>query len=106
MYTFLDKRWAEENGIPLLPLDKPSLVFNVDRSQNKDGDIMHVTPLVTNYDSHLEHVWAQASTLGSCPLVLGYTYLAPSTQSQESRSPGPKTLSRSLVLPMSALISS
>ncbi|KAI6014279.1 hypothetical protein PISMIDRAFT_68109, partial [Pisolithus microcarpus 441] len=86
---FLDRRWADENGVPLLPLDRShwvhahitkhlwcmTPVYNVDGMKNQDGDITHMAPLVMNYDGHREHIWAQVTTLGSHPLVLGYTWL-------------------------------
>ncbi|KAI6110247.1 hypothetical protein EDD16DRAFT_1481761, partial [Pisolithus croceorrhizus] len=47
--TFLDKKWAEENNIPLLHLGKPVLVLNVNGTKNVAGDITHVAALVMNY---------------------------------------------------------
>ncbi|KIK13956.1 hypothetical protein PISMIDRAFT_17634 [Pisolithus microcarpus 441] len=72
---FLDRKWADENGIPLLPLDRAVPVYNVNGMKNRDGDITHMVPLVMNYDGHREHIWAQVTTLRSYPLVLGYTWL-------------------------------
>ncbi|KIN95279.1 hypothetical protein M404DRAFT_77131, partial [Pisolithus tinctorius Marx 270] len=48
--TFLDKKWADENDVPLIKLGQPIAVLNVDG-----------TPNVT--------------TLGTHPLILGYNWL-------------------------------
>ncbi|KIN99816.1 hypothetical protein M404DRAFT_67897, partial [Pisolithus tinctorius Marx 270] len=55
--TFLDRKWADENDVPLIKL----------------GDITHVASLVMNYQGHRESVWAQVTMLGTHPLILGYT---------------------------------
>ncbi|KIN97976.1 hypothetical protein M404DRAFT_159009, partial [Pisolithus tinctorius Marx 270] len=54
--TFLDKKWADENDIPLIKLGQP-----VDGTPNMAGNITHVASLVT--------------MLGTHPLILGYTWL-------------------------------
>ncbi|KAI6098839.1 hypothetical protein EDD16DRAFT_1498171, partial [Pisolithus croceorrhizus] len=46
---FLDKRWAEENNVPLLHLGKPISVLNVDGTKNTMGDITHVAALIMKY---------------------------------------------------------
>ncbi|KIO04648.1 hypothetical protein M404DRAFT_67087, partial [Pisolithus tinctorius Marx 270] len=48
--TFLDKKWADENDVPLIKLGQPITVLNVDG-----------TPNVTTLSTH--------------PLILGYTWL-------------------------------
>ncbi|KIN99403.1 hypothetical protein M404DRAFT_30463 [Pisolithus tinctorius Marx 270] len=55
--TFLDKKWADENDVPLIKLGQPVAVLNVDGTPNVAGNITHVT------------------TLGTHPLILGYTWL-------------------------------
>ncbi|KAI6143052.1 hypothetical protein BKA82DRAFT_4360283 [Pisolithus tinctorius] len=49
---FLDKRWADENGIPLIKLGQPISVLNVDGTPNVTGNIMHVASLIMNYQGH------------------------------------------------------
>ncbi|KIN94992.1 hypothetical protein M404DRAFT_75046, partial [Pisolithus tinctorius Marx 270] len=57
---FLDKKWADKNGVPLIKLA---------------SNITHVASLVMNYQGHWESVWAQVTTLGTHPLILRYTWL-------------------------------
>ncbi|KIN98762.1 hypothetical protein M404DRAFT_31083 [Pisolithus tinctorius Marx 270] len=73
--TFLDKKWADENNVPLIKLGRPVAVLNVDGTPNVAGNITHVASLVMNYQGHRESVWAQVTTLGTHPLILGYTWL-------------------------------
>ncbi|KAI6159307.1 hypothetical protein EDD17DRAFT_1451131, partial [Pisolithus thermaeus] len=61
--TFLDKKWAEENNIPLLHLTKPISVLNVDGTKNTAGDITHIAALIMNYQGHQENVLAQVTML-------------------------------------------
>ncbi|KAI5988681.1 hypothetical protein F5J12DRAFT_728079 [Pisolithus orientalis] len=73
--TFLDKRWADENDVPLIKLGQPVTVLNVNGTPNVAGNIMHVASLIMNYQGHQESVWAQVTMLGMHPLILGYTWL-------------------------------
>ncbi|KAI6103047.1 hypothetical protein EDD16DRAFT_1443486, partial [Pisolithus croceorrhizus] len=73
---FLNRRWAEESNVPLLHLGRPVSVLNVDGTKNMARDIIHVATLVMNYWGHWENILAQVTTLGSHPLILGYTWLS------------------------------
>jgi hypothetical protein len=41
--NFIDKDFAEKNGVPLFPLNKPVKAKNMDRTLNKKGMITHGT---------------------------------------------------------------
>ncbi|KAI6009559.1 hypothetical protein F5J12DRAFT_689380, partial [Pisolithus orientalis] len=60
---FLDKKWADENNIPLIKLGQPVAVLNVNGTPNVAGNITHVASLVMNYQGHCKSVWAQVTIL-------------------------------------------
>ncbi|KAI6132340.1 hypothetical protein EV401DRAFT_1849847 [Pisolithus croceorrhizus] len=49
---FLNKKWAEENNVPLLCLGRPISVLNVDGTKNATGDITHIAAFMMNYQGH------------------------------------------------------
>ncbi|KAG6325838.1 hypothetical protein ID866_13251 [Astraeus odoratus] len=59
---FVDKRWAQERHLRLLPLPKKVPVLNVDGTTNCAG-------------RHAEKLWCYASNLGKTPMILGHTWL-------------------------------
>ncbi|KIN99018.1 hypothetical protein M404DRAFT_77380, partial [Pisolithus tinctorius Marx 270] len=60
--TSLDKKWANENIVPLIKLGQPVMVLNIDGTPNIAGNITH-------------SVWAQVTMLSTHPLILGHTWL-------------------------------
>ncbi|KAG6328952.1 hypothetical protein ID866_10137 [Astraeus odoratus] len=52
---FVDKRWAQERCLRLLPLPKKVLVLNMDGTTNC--------------------LWCYATNLGKTPMILGHTWL-------------------------------
>jgi len=39
--TFIDKKFTQQNGIALIPIEKPIQFFNVDGMKNNTGTIEH-----------------------------------------------------------------
>ncbi|KAG6328386.1 hypothetical protein ID866_10703 [Astraeus odoratus] len=59
---FVDKRWAQERHLRLLPLPKKVPVLNVDGTTNCAGEVSHGIQLL-------------ATNLGKTPMILGHTWL-------------------------------
>ncbi|KAG6327982.1 hypothetical protein ID866_11107 [Astraeus odoratus] len=59
---FVDKRWAQEKHLRLLPLPKKVPVLNVDGTTNCAGEVSHGVHLL-------------ATNLGKTPMILGHTWL-------------------------------
>ncbi|KAG6328417.1 hypothetical protein ID866_10672 [Astraeus odoratus] len=59
---FVDKRWAQERCLRLLPLQKKVPVLNVDGTTNCAGEVSH-------------GLWCYATNLGKTPMILGHTWL-------------------------------
>jgi len=41
--SFIDKKFAQQNGIALIPIEKPIQAFNMDRMKNNTETIEHCT---------------------------------------------------------------
>ncbi|KAG6325933.1 hypothetical protein ID866_13156, partial [Astraeus odoratus] len=59
---FVDKKWAQERRLRLLPLPKKVPVLNVDGTTNCAG-------------KHAEKLWCYATNLGKTPMILGHMWL-------------------------------
>ena len=73
--TFIDTSVAEWLGLPLEPLANPIGVFNVDRSCNSVGDVMHTMTITMEYLGHCEELCAEVTNLGKNSLILGFMLL-------------------------------
>ena len=73
--TFIDASVAERLGLPLIPLNAPIRVFNVDGSRNSAGDVTHTTTILMEYLGHHKELSAEVTNLGKNSLILGYTWL-------------------------------
>ncbi len=73
--TFVDMKWAKENGLPLRRLPRPIPVFNVDGTKNQSGDITHATEFTMNYNGHTELVQVEVTNLGRTSVIIGFTWL-------------------------------
>ena len=72
---FIDKTWAESHKVPLIPLQNPIPVFNVDGTCNSAGSITHSAELVVEFQGHREKVTAEVTNLGKNPFILGFSWL-------------------------------
>ena len=70
---FIDRKWAEEKGLPkwLHPIS----MYNVDRTKNSAGQITHCTDVTIMYQGHKEQVTAEITDLGWNQMILGYMWL-------------------------------
>ena len=73
--TFIDASVAERLGLPLIPLNAPIRIFNVDGSRNSAGDVTHTTTILMEYLGHRKELTAEVTNLGKNSLILGYMWL-------------------------------
>ena len=72
---FIDRRWARDKNIPLILLQNPIPVFNVDGTKNSARNITHLANIIIDYQGHCEKVTAKVTDLGKNQVILGYTWL-------------------------------
>jgi len=73
--NFIDKDFVCTKGISTRSISHPILVFNVDGSPNKAGQISEVVDVVLRYKTHSERTLLTVSNLGKQNMILGYTWL-------------------------------
>ena len=61
---FIDQKWARDKNIPLILLQNPIPVFNVDVTKNSAGNITHLANIIIDYQGHCEKVTAKVMVLG------------------------------------------
>ena len=62
-------------GINTQSISRLILVYNVDSSPNKAGQISEVVNIVLHYKTHSERMLLTISSLGRQNMILGYTWL-------------------------------
>ena len=72
---FIDKTWAEKHKVPLMPLQNPIPVYNVDGTQNSAGSITHAAELIVKFQGHCEKITAEVMDLGKNSFILGFSWL-------------------------------
>jgi len=72
---FIDKKFAEENGIAMRLLDKPIRVYNVDGTLNQEGSITHEVTLMLSHKGHKEKAVFEVYNLGKSTVIIEYTWL-------------------------------
>ena len=72
---FIDKKFAEGNGIAMWLLDKPIWVYNVDGTLNQGGLITHEVTLMLSHKGHKEKAVFEVCDLGKSTVIIGYTWL-------------------------------
>jgi len=72
---FIDKKFAEGNGIAMRLLDKPIQVYNVDGTLNQGGSITHEVTLMLSHKRHKEKAVFEVCDLGKSTVIIGYTWL-------------------------------
>jgi len=77
MGNFIDKDFVHTKGISTQSISHPILVFNVDSSPNKAGQISEVVDVVLYYKTHSERTLLTVSNLGKQSMILSYTVREP-----------------------------
>ena len=72
---FIDRKWAEEKGLPKRSLCHPISVYNIDGTKNSTGQITHCTDVTITYQEHKEQVTVEITDLGQNQMILGYMWL-------------------------------
>ena len=75
MSNFIDKNYVYMKGISTQSISYPILVYNVDSSPNKAGQISEVVNVVLCYKIHSERTLLVISSLRKQSIILGYTWL-------------------------------
>jgi len=72
---FIDKKFAEGNGITMRLLDKLIRVHNVDGTLNQGGSITHEVTLMLSPKGHKKKAVFEVCNLGKSTVIIGYTWL-------------------------------
>jgi len=73
--SFIDRDFIRLKGMNTQTLSRNILVFNVDSSPNKAGQISEVMGAVLRYKTHSERMLLAVSELGKQNLIPGYDWL-------------------------------
>jgi hypothetical protein len=72
---FIYIKWAKLNNVPMCPLSKPILVYNIDSTANNTGAITDIADIILRYKNHSECTQLTVTHLGKQSLILGYNWL-------------------------------
>jgi hypothetical protein len=72
---FIDIEWAKLNNIPMHPLSKPILVYNVGGTANNASAMTDIANIILYYQNHSEHTQLAVTHLGKQSLILGYNWV-------------------------------
>ena len=72
---FIDHMFVEQLKLPLIKLDRPIWVFNVDGTQNSARDITCVVELLLEYKEHHEKISAEVIDFGRQQMIISYSWL-------------------------------
>ena len=72
---FIDQNYAKTLKLPLLNLEKPIPVINVDRTLNKKGTIKHYVNLNLEIFGQKQIIWLLVTRLGKQKMLLGFPWL-------------------------------
>ena len=72
--NFISMQYAKELQLPIKCLQKPWPVYNVDGTQNKNGDIKHSTDLEMQTGSQRVWLWFFLTDLADQKAILGYLW--------------------------------
>ena len=76
MENFINMQYTKELQLPIKQLQQPWLVYNVDGTRNKNGDIEHYTDLEMQMGN--QRVWLRffLTDLADQKAILGYPWFA------------------------------
>ena len=74
--NFISMQYAKELWLPIKCLQQPQLVYNVDGTRNKNGDIEHYTDLEMQTRNQKVWLWFFLTDLANQKAILGYLWFA------------------------------
>jgi hypothetical protein len=72
---FINIEWAKLNNVPMCPLSKSILVYNVDGTANNAGTITDIADIILCYENHSERTQLAVTRLEKQSLILGYNWM-------------------------------
>ena len=75
MGNFIDKDFVHMKGISIWSISRPILVYNIDGSPNKAGQISKAVDVVLHYKTHSGRTLLAVSSLRKQSMILSYTWL-------------------------------
>ena len=72
---FINRKYAEQLGLPIQTLKRPIMARNVDRTLNKTGTITFYMDLTIEIDGRITDIQLLVTGLGNQRIVLGFPYL-------------------------------
>ena len=73
--VFMDRKFAEHNGITMWKLDKWIHMYNVDGILNQGGSITHETTMMMLHKGHHEKAVFKVCDLGKSNIIISFTWL-------------------------------
>jgi len=73
--NFIDKDFVHTKGISTQNISWPILMFNMNGSPNKAGQISKVVDVILRYKTYSERTLLAISNLGKQSMILSYTWL-------------------------------
>jgi len=73
--TFIDKKFTEQNGIALIPIEKKIQIFNADGTENNSGTIEHCIWLKIQIGKKKISTRFLVTELGKDKMILGLSWL-------------------------------
>jgi len=69
--NFIDKRFCQENQLPMQQKPQAQPVYLIDGSDMESGPITHQTNIRIHAANHTEEITFEETTLGGFPIILG-----------------------------------
>ncbi len=73
--NFIDKRFCQENQLPMQQKLQAQPVYLIDGSDMESGPITHQTNIRIHAANHTEEITFEETTLGGFPIILGLPWL-------------------------------
>ena len=73
---FMDRKMAARHGFKLQKLERPTVVRNIDGTNNSGGVIIHQIEVNVYYKNHVERMRINICDLGKTKIILGMPQLA------------------------------
>jgi hypothetical protein len=72
---FIDREFVQRNSLETRPILKPTPVYNVDGTPNRNGSICEEYEAILEIGSHSERVSLAVTSLGGSPMIIGHGWL-------------------------------